>query len=78
MLRFLQSLTCLKALSERKRQMIAVLTDPECRMSAYDASILMFNCILKTMCREDWKALAGEPTCQACSPDDELSLATTV
>ena len=77
-LRFLKNLTNLKALIERKTQMASVLEGSGGRMSAYDLLILMFNSVLKSMYREEWKTLAEEPAAMTCRPDDELSLATTI
>jgi hypothetical protein len=38
----------------------------------------MFNCVLKTMCREDWYSFAEETPGPNLLSNDELSLATTI
>lgn len=78
-LRFLKSISTLKALAERKAQVVSVLESKAvCRMSAFDILILMFNSVLKTMYREDWKTLTEESANSVGASDDELSLATTI
>jgi len=77
-LRFLKNLTNLKALLERKTQVASVLEGGGGKMSAYDLLILMFNSVLKSMYREEWKTLPEEPAAMTCRPSDELSLATTI
>jgi len=78
-MRFLNHISALKALSERKSQAIAAFeSSTTCRMNAYDVLILMFNSVLKAMYREDWNTLAEESESQACPAHDELSLATTI
>jgi hypothetical protein len=76
-LRFLKSLATLKALVERKNQVASALEGGDRKMNSYDLLILMFNSVLKSMYREDWKPLAEEPAAMTCRPD-ELSLATTI
>jgi hypothetical protein len=78
-MRFLKHVAALKALAERKSQAVAAFeSNTACRMSAYDVLILMFNSVLKTMYREEWKAPAEESTGPAGPANDELSLATTI
>jgi len=78
-MRFLKHVAALKALAERKSQAVAAFeSNTACRMSAYDVLILMFNSVLKTMYREEWKTPAEESTGPACPVNDELSLATTI
>jgi hypothetical protein len=78
-LRFLKSIATLKALAERKAQVVALLESKAAgRMSAFDILVLMFNSVLKAMYREDWKTLADESASTAGPSDDELSLATTI
>jgi hypothetical protein len=77
--RFLNHISALKALVERKAQSVAAFESTmACRMSAYDVLILMFNSVLKAMYREDWKTLGEESAHPACPANDELSLATTI
>ena len=77
-LEFLSRLMRLKALYERKAKLAAVVGGPSARLSAYEILTFMFNMVLKTMYREDWKPLAEEAAATTCRPDDELSLATTI
>jgi hypothetical protein len=78
-LRFLQHLSALKALVERKSQMIDVLERTAApRLNAYELILLMFNCVLTSMHRKDWSALVEEDLRLSCSSNDELSLATTI
>lgn len=77
--RFLQHLSTLKALTERNAQITSVLngTNPP-RLNAYELLLLMFNCVLKTMCRENWYAFSEDAALPMLPRDDELSLATTM
>jgi serine/threonine protein kinase len=78
-MRFLNHISALKALSERKSQAVSAFeSNTACRMSAYDVLILMFNSVLKAMYREEWKTFAEESASLACPTKDELSLATTI
>jgi 5-methylcytosine-specific restriction endonuclease McrBC regulatory subunit McrC len=78
-MRFLNHISALKALSERKSQAVSAFeSNTACRMSAYEVLILMFNSVLKAMYREDWKTFAEESASLACPTKDELSLATTI
>lgn len=77
-LKVFKRLMNLKALYERKAQLAAAVGNPSTRLSAYELLAFMFNMVLKTMHREEWKPLAEEATATACRPDDELSLATTI
>jgi len=78
-LRFLNSIATLKALAERKAQVVSYLnSNTTCRMSAFDILVLMFNSVLKTMYREDWKTLTEDSASAAGASDHELSLATTI
>ncbi|MCU0589997.1 MAG: hypothetical protein MUC57_00800 [Desulfobacterales bacterium] len=77
--RFLHHLAMLKALMDRKSQIIGTLesgTIP--RLNAHELLLLMFNCVLKTMCREDWYSFAEETPSPNLLSNDELSLATTI
>jgi serine/threonine protein kinase len=77
-LRFLKTIYTLKALAERKALVAASLeAKGACRMSAFDLLVLMFNSVLKTMYREDWKTITEESPNSIRASDDELSLATT-
>jgi VIT1/CCC1 family predicted Fe2+/Mn2+ transporter len=76
---FLQHLATLKALIERKSQMIDLLQKTSVpRLSAYDVILLMFNSVLTSMYRRDWSPLAEETPARSCPSSDELSLATTI
>jgi serine/threonine protein kinase len=77
-LKFFKRLVNLKALHERKLQLAAVLECATARLSAYDLLMFMFNMVLKSMYREEWKPLVEEPAALTCRPDDELSLSTTI
>jgi serine/threonine protein kinase len=78
-LRLLRSISTLKALAERKAQIVSALgTKGACRLRAFDILILMFNSVLKAMYREDWKTLTEESASTAGASDDEVSLATTI
>jgi serine/threonine protein kinase len=77
--RFLHHLSMLKALMERKSQIITALEStamPE--MNAHEVLLLMFNSVLKAMCRERWHPLTEEPPSEKLPSNDELSLATTI
>lgn len=77
--RFLQHLCTLKALIERKTQLIALLEGEAVpRLNAHEILLLMFNSVLKAMCREHWYRFAEETSDPKLSPDDDLSLATTI
>jgi serine/threonine protein kinase len=77
--RFLQQLSTLTALIERKSQMIAGLQgSADSRLSAYELTLLMFNSVFTSMYRRDWIPLAEEPSGLGCPSNDELSLATTI
>jgi len=77
--RFLHHLSILKALMERKVQMIGVLEGANLpRLNAHELLLLMFNSVLKTMCREDWYTFTEDTPRPMLPPDDELSLATTI
>jgi hypothetical protein len=77
-LRFLKSLTNLKARTERKAQWIEALSDARPKMSVFDLMLLTFNFILNGMYREAWGPISEESSPTACQPDDEVSLATTI
>jgi hypothetical protein len=78
-LRFLRGISTLKALAERKAQVVAALeSKAACRMSAFDILVLMFNSVLKAMYREDWNPLTEESAGSTGASHDELSLATTI
>jgi serine/threonine protein kinase len=78
-MRFLNHISALKALSERKSQAVSAFeSNTACRMNAYEVLILMFNSVLKAMYREDWKTFTEESASLACPTKDELSLATTI
>jgi hypothetical protein len=78
-LRFLNSIATLKALAERKAQVVSGLdSNTACRMNAFDILVLMFNSVLKAMYREDWKKPTEESTSPAGAADHELSMATTI
>ncbi len=74
----LRQLAGFKALLERKIQLAVVLRRKTARVSAYDLLLFMFNSVLRSMYREDWRAGCEEPVGDTCRPDDELSLATTL
>jgi serine/threonine protein kinase len=76
---FLQHLSMLKALIERKSQMIVALQRIAVpRLSAYEVIQLMFNSVFTSMYRRDWNTLVeGSPSLSFPS-NDELSLATTI
>lgn len=77
--RLLQSLSALKALAERKSQLLSALgAEAASRVSAYDLLVLMFGHVLKGMNRENWKPVAAETSHPAGPPNDELSMATTI
>jgi len=77
--RFLNHLAVLKALMERKSQIISVLEGMKApRLNAHELLLLMFNSVLKAMCREEWYAFAEDSPGPLLPPDDELSLATTI
>jgi hypothetical protein len=77
-LRFLKTLTNLKARSERKTQWVESLNRSKPKMSAFDLLLLMFNFVLKGMYREGWGPLTEESPPTECHPDDEVSLASTL
>jgi hypothetical protein len=69
----------LKALIERKAQLIDVLERAAIpRLNTHEILLLMFNSVLKAMCREDWYTFAEETASPRLPSDDELSLATTI
>jgi len=69
----------LKALIERKSQIIDVLENMAApRLNGHELLLLMFNSVLKAMCREHWYTFAEEPPNPRLPSDDELSLATTI
>lgn len=77
--RFLNHLAMLKALRERKSQIIGDLEGMKApRLNAHELLLLMFNSVLKAMCREEWYAFAEDAPGPLLPPDDELSLATTI
>jgi hypothetical protein len=77
--RFLQHLSTLTALIERKSQMIAALQRAAApRLSAYEVILLMFNSVFTSMYRRDWNPLAEETLSLSLPSNDELSLATTI
>lgn len=77
--RFLHHLSMLKALIERKSQIIDVLENMAApRLNGHELLLLMFNSVLKAMCREHWYTFAEEPPNPRLPSDDELSLATTI
>ena len=77
--RFLQHLSTLKALIERKDQLIALLEGAAVpRLNAHEVLLLMFNSVLKTMCREHWYRFAEGTSSPKLLPNDDLSLATTI
>jgi hypothetical protein len=77
--RFLQHLSTLKALIERKSQMIDVLQRMAApRLSAYEVILLMFNSVFSSMHRRDWNTLGEESPSLSFPSNDELSLATTI
>jgi len=77
--RFLNHLAVLKALMERKSQIISVLEGMKTpRLNAHELLLLMFNSVLKAMCREEWYTFAEDAPGPLLPPDDELSLATTI
>lgn len=76
---FLHHLSTLKALIERKAQLIALLEGAAVpRLNAHEVLLLMFNSVLKTMCREHWYRFAEDTSNPKLPPDDDLSLATTI
>jgi hypothetical protein len=77
--RFLQHLSMLKALIERKSQMIDALQRTAApRLSAYEVILLMFNSVFTSMYRRDWNTLVEESPSLSFPSNDELSLATTI
>ncbi len=74
----LRQLAGRKALLERKIQLAAVLRRKTARVSAYDLLLFMFNSVLRSMYREEWREHGEEAVGDSCRPDDELSLATTL
>jgi serine/threonine protein kinase len=77
--RFLSRLCILKALMERKSQLAAALEATAVpRLNAHELLLLMFNSVLKSMCREQWYSFAEEATRPHLPSDNELSLATTI
>jgi serine/threonine protein kinase len=77
--RFLNHLAMLKALMERKSQIIGALEGTKApRLNAHELLLLMFNSVLKTMCRDEWYAFAEDAPGPLLPSDDELSLATTI
>ncbi len=77
--RFLHHLAMLKALVERKSQILGVLEGMKApRLNAHELLLLMFNSVLKAMCREEWYEFAEDAPDPTLPSDDELSLATTI
>ena len=77
--RFLRQLAALKALMERKSQILAALDGAKpYRLNAYELMLLVFNSVLKAMCREEWNAFSEDVPDPLLSSDDVLSLATTI
>jgi serine/threonine protein kinase len=77
--RFLHHLSMLKALGERKSQIISTLESTAVpRLNVHELLLLMFNSVLKAMCRERWYPLAEESPSKKLPSNDELSLATTI
>jgi len=77
--RFLYHLASLKALMERKSQIIGILESAKIpRLNAHELLLLMFNSILRAMCREEWYAFSEDAPDPMLPSNDELSLATTI
>jgi hypothetical protein len=69
----------LKALIERKSQIVSALESAAMpRLNAHELLLLMFNSVLKAMCRGHWYPIAEDAPSQKLPPSDELSLATTI
>ncbi len=77
--RFLNRLSILKALVERKSQLIVALEATAVpRLNAHELLLLMFNSVLKAMCLEHWYPFVEETPRPNLPSDSELSLATTI
>lgn len=77
--RFLHHLSMLKALRERKSLITSTLESTAVpRLNAHELLLLMFNSVLKAMCRPHWYPITEEAPSQTLPPGDELSLATTI
>ena len=77
--RLLHHLSMLKALVERKSQIVSTLESTAMpRLNAHELMLLMFNSVLKAMCRGHWYPIAEDAPSQKLPPSDELSLATTI
>ena len=72
-LEFLDDLARLKHYSDRQKQTLVLLNQPEPKMSAYDILTFMFYAVYHAMIKEEWQAACDEDIYVSETLDDEAT-----